>query len=105
MALLAVTGVFMETSVVQKLAAAHDLSVSSLKLLTQSTKVEDTALPASAFDTVVSVAGTSGEHTVVYLSKLARCLRPGGKLVVSEPVSSCLAWHVGKRQLPLLTLV
>ncbi|KAL6777983.1 hypothetical protein ACKKBG_A16465 [Auxenochlorella protothecoides x Auxenochlorella symbiontica] len=88
MALLAVTGTIVDTAFVQEIAAAHALAVSSLKLVTQATKLEDKALPASAFDTVVSVASTSGEHSLAYLGRLALCLRPGGALVVSEPGAS-----------------
>lgn len=67
------------------LLAAQGLSdAAPLSLATSSGALAAGALPAAAFDAVVSVAQAPGHHTVALLGLLGAALKPGGKLVVQE---------------------
>lgn len=67
------------------LLAAQGLSdAAPLALATSSGTLAAGALPAAAYDAVVSVAQAPGHHTVALLGLLGAALKPGGKLVVQE---------------------
>lgn len=76
-------------SFLQEIVSEYRLSLANVTLISQAAILPSKRLPgqSSSVDMVISVAESPGYHTSGVIGELARVLRPGGTLVLQEPIA------------------
>jgi len=85
-ALILINEPVLNGDILQAALNRFDLSLEAVSLITASGSLTTSLLRQGAFSTVVSLSQTSRNHDVAFLGLLSTALRPGGKLMVTEPL-------------------